>query len=84
MRHATDETIKALAPLLSKIRNISPLKEKKPGVYYLKSKAFLHFHEHEGEIFADVRLNPPDFDRLPATTKAEQSRLLKGIQEHLK
>jgi len=69
MKHASASTIQKLRPLLEQIRNIEGLKEKAPGVYYLKSKAFLHFHEDGAQIFADVRLNPPDFDRLPVNTR---------------
>ena len=83
MRHATAKTIDSLEPLFLELRTISLLNEKKPGVYYVKSKAFLHFHEDNGNVFADVRLHPPVFDRLPATTKEEQSSLVKAIREHV-
>ncbi len=83
MRHATPKTLAYLEPLFVRLRKLPELTEKKTGVFYLKSKAFLHFHEHDGEVFADVRLNPPEFERLPATTKAEQHLLVKAIQGRL-
>lgn len=45
MRHATAETIKELEPLLDRLRSLPGLVEKKPGIFYRRSKAFLHFHE---------------------------------------
>ncbi len=83
MKHATQQTIKGLEPVLQQISRLPGLVEKKPGVYYLKSKAFLHFHEHGEEIFADVRLHPPEFDRLPATTAAQQRQLVDRIRQFL-
>ena len=83
MRHATDRSLKSLAPLFVKLRAIGALTEKKPGVYYLKSKAFLHFHEDGKSIYADVRINPPEFTRLSATTNEEQASLLQAIREYV-
>lgn len=83
MRHATSETLASLDPLLQRLREITELREKSTGVFYLKSKAFLHFHEDNGKVFADVRLHPPDFDRLPATSRAEQDQLVRRIRQRL-
>jgi hypothetical protein len=45
MKHAGPETFVLLASLLEKLRERPLLKEKSPGVFYLKSRAFLHFHD---------------------------------------
>ncbi len=79
MKHASTDTIKRLSPLLRQIRKIPGLVEKKPGIYYRRSKAFLHFHEEGDEVFADVRLVAPDFDRFPCTTSSEQTALVTAI-----
>ena len=84
MKHATSETIIKIEPLLNRIRNFSELKEKKPGIYYYKSKAFLHFHEDSDLIFADIKLHPPDFERLPVTTNGQQEELIRLIRERVK
>jgi hypothetical protein len=47
-------------------------------VFYLKARAFLHFHDDPSGIFADVRL-VDDFVRLPVTSSSEQSDLLDRI-----
>ena len=55
MKHATGKTLKTLESLLREIRKSQHLKEKNHGIFYLKSKAYLHFHEDEEGTFADVK-----------------------------
>lgn len=75
MRHARPEDLDRLEPLLEKLRRIDGLKEKSRGAFYRGSRAFLHFHEHDGGFFADVRVRD-DFERFPATTAANKKALL--------
>lgn len=82
MRHAGAGTLARIAPLLEELRARSALRERRPGVFELKSRAFLHFHDDPSGIFADVRL-ADDFVRLPVTTRAEQSELLDRIDDCL-
>jgi N-acetylglutamate synthase-like GNAT family acetyltransferase len=85
MRHARPEDLDRLEPLLEKLRRLEGMKEKSRGTFYRGSRAFLHFHEHEGGFFADVRLQPvEDFERFPATTAAERKTLLDKIQKVLR
>ncbi len=63
MKHATATALDRLEPLLERIRALSGLKEKKRGVFYWKSKSFLHFHEDPKGDFADVGLGA-DFERI--------------------
>jgi hypothetical protein len=58
------------------------LRERRPGVFYLKSRAFLHFHDDPSGIFADVRL-ADEFVRLPVTSRSEQLDLLERIDDCL-
>lgn len=44
-----------LEPALNDIRKLEGLVEKKPGIFYFKSQGFMHFHEKDGKIWADVR-----------------------------
>ena len=64
MTHATAESLDRIASLLVRIRSFEKLKEKLRGAYYLKSRAFLHFHEDDEGMYADVRLDGLDFERL--------------------
>ena len=82
MRHARVEALTRLSSLLEKLRLRPLLKEKSPGVFYLKSRAFLHFHEDAAGLFADVRLSE-DFIRLPVTSTSQQAALLKRIDRRL-
>ena len=48
MKHATPECLDGLEPLLEEIRRHTTLKERARGVFYLRSRAMLHFHEESG------------------------------------
>ena len=64
MKHAGVTTLDQLEPLIERLRAIPALKEKSRGVFYLKSRAFLHFHEDPKGLFADIRTaDGKDFDR---------------------
>lgn len=83
MRHITDARLDELEALLARLRKLDGLSEKKRGVFYRKSRAFLHFHEDPAGLFADVRLGGPDFDRFDVTKRRDQSELVKRIREVL-
>ena len=83
MRHARADDLDRVDGLLTQLRTIDGLKEKARGVFYVRSKAFLHFHEHEGDIVCDVRLDGTDFDRRIVTTAAAQKALVKDIRRVL-
>lgn len=83
MKHATDETLAQIAPLLDQIRDrIPPLKEKGTGKFYLKSSAFLHFHDDPAGIFADLKV-AGDWQRFPVNTEAESAALLAVLDQQL-
>jgi hypothetical protein len=64
MKHAGAAALDRLEPLLTQIRAFGRLTETSRGVFYLKSRAFLHFHEDPAGLFADVRRpDGGDFDR---------------------
>jgi hypothetical protein len=81
MKHASPETLQHLAPLLERLRSVPGLVERTPGTFYLRSMAFLHFHEDPAGVFADVKLNGPSFQRLPLQTAAHQASLVKAVSE---
>jgi len=78
MKHATSNALDQLEELLGKLRKMANLKEKKRGIFYIKSRAFLHFHEDPTGLFADVRLKD-DFERFSVNTQKERHLLLKKI-----
>ena len=82
MKHAGDSALGQLDDLLNQIRALAGLKEKKRGVFYRGSAAFLHFHEDPAGLFADVRLEA-DWERLAVNTAAERRRLVAKIKAAL-
>lgn len=55
MGHCKYELLSSLEPALNNIRTLEGLVEKKPGIFYFKSQSFMHFHEKDGKIWADIR-----------------------------
>ena len=83
MKHAGPAALDRADLLLREIRKREGLKEKTRGNFYRSSRAFLHFHEHgDDELYADIRLHD-DFVRLPATTPAERTKLLRLMDKAL-
>jgi hypothetical protein len=58
MKHATAAALEGLSALLDQIRLKDGIKEKKLGIFYKRSKAFLHFHDDPAGLFADVSVGP--------------------------
>ena len=82
MRHARPEDLDKLEALLVRLRALDGLKEKSRGTFYRGSRAFLHFHEHDGAFHADLRLGD-DFERFAVTTAAERKALLGMVAKAL-
>jgi hypothetical protein len=81
MKHAGPAALDRLEPLLRTVRALPGLKETTRGVFYRKSKAFLHFHEDPAGLFADLRCNAGDFDRYRVETTDEQATLLSRVKQ---
>jgi hypothetical protein len=80
VRHARAQALDELETFLERLRAIPGLVEKNRGVFYVRSKAFLHFHEDPSGLHADVRLGP-EFSRFRVETDEERDELLTRIQE---
>jgi hypothetical protein len=81
MKHAGSAALDALEPLLTRLRAITPLKEKARGVFYLKSRAFLHFHEDPSGLWADIRApSATDFDRIRADDEDGPARIIDRVR----
>ena len=78
MKHATREALALLDDLLERIRAREGLKEKSAGVFYRKSRAFLHFHEDPAGVFADLFVGG-DWQRHPVNSTDEQRQLLRLV-----
>jgi hypothetical protein len=76
MRHARDEDLDLLDALLDRLRGLAGLTERSRGVFYRRSRAYLHFHQDPAGLFADVRTrDAEDFTRLAVTSDDQQVAL---------
>jgi hypothetical protein len=80
VRHARAGALDELEPFLQRLRAVPGLVERNRGVFYVRSKAFLHFHEDPSGLHADVRLGS-EFSRFRVQTEEERDELLTRIQE---
>jgi len=82
VKHAGPDTLASLEDLLAQLRAVDGLVERRPGVFYRRSRAFLHFHEDPGGVFADVRLPAEvDFVRVRVSSPAERARLMREVRK---
>ena len=82
MKHADASALARIDELLAAVRREQRLKERRPGVFYVKGQAFLHFHDDPAGIFGDLK-HGRDWLRFAVNTKAEQKRLLHNIAKVL-
>src|SRR5258707_10225553 len=81
MKHAGPEALNTLNDLVSVIR-ARGLKEPRPGIFYRKGKAWLHFHEDKAGLFADLRVNA-EWERFRVSEAEERANLLMLIDRSL-
>ena len=80
MRHARDCDLDRIDGLLTQVRTLPGLVEKKRGVFYRKSRAFLHFHEDPKGLFADI--SDPD-ERIDVSEASGQTALIEAARRRL-
>jgi hypothetical protein len=77
MAHADAAALTRLLPLLRQLREFKGLREMKPGIFYMKGSAFLHFHDEAGALVADLKkAGGVGFDRYPVDLPAGQRKLV--------
>ena len=82
MKHAGPEALSALGALLDEIRRGEGIVERRPGVFYRKGRAFLHFHEDPSGLHADMRSGAA-WERVRVETRAVRQALLSRLGEAL-
>lgn len=81
MKHAGPAALDRLEDLLAPIRATDGLTEKARGVFYRRSRAFLHFHEDPAGLFADIRAaDGSGFDRIKVDDPAGRAALLARVR----
>jgi hypothetical protein len=77
MAHANEAALQALLPLLRQLRDIKGLREMKPGIFYCRGAAFVHFHDEAGVLVADLKkAGGGGFDRYAVDTPSAQRKLV--------
>jgi hypothetical protein len=77
MAHADEAALHRLLPLLRQLREIKALREMRPGIFYLKGGAFIHFHDEAGALMADLKkAGGSGFDRYALDTPTGQRKLV--------
>jgi hypothetical protein len=82
MKHAGGKALEALGGLLTDIRKQAGLVERRPGVFYRKGHAFLHFHEDPAGLHADLRRGG-DWKRSRVETAGERRAFLSRLRDAL-
>ncbi len=82
MKHAGQAALDVLEGLLTRLRGLGEMREKSRGVFYLRSKAFLHFHEDPTGLYADLR-EGEDFARYKVDSAADQHVLVESVRRRL-
>jgi hypothetical protein len=67
MKHATEAALRPIEPL-----------ERRPGTFYVRGRAFLHFHEDPAGLFADLK-RAGDWERFAVNDAAERDGLLHAV-----
>jgi hypothetical protein len=83
VKHAGAAALEQLSEILRQIRQKEGIKERKLGIFYRKSRSFLHFHQDPAGLFADLATGP-NFERYPVNTVEERQALLAAIDRALK
>jgi hypothetical protein len=82
MKHADAAALAALCDLIENLRRRSVLVEKRLGIFYIKGRAFLHFHKDPTGLFADLRQGQ-DWQRFPVNDPDECASLLAAVDRVL-
>ena len=82
MKHASLVSLHRIEPLLTELRALPGLTERKPGVFYRKSQAFAHFHEDPAGMFGDVRM-ADDWARFAVDTADQQASFMRTVGSRL-
>lgn len=82
MKRARDQDLDRIDGLLAELRALPGLVERKRGIFYRKSKAFVHFHEDPKGLFADL-CGRQGFDRIEVTEPEGQAALLAEARARL-
>jgi hypothetical protein len=82
VKHAGAIALNRLESTLRDLRELPDLRERSTGVFYRKSKSFLHFHEDATGLYADLRMGP-EVKRLPVNSAIDRDVLMSAVRRAL-
>jgi hypothetical protein len=82
MKHAGAAALDELSELIAAVRTRAGLREPRPGIFYRKGKAWLHFHEDKTGLFADLRAGAA-WERFRVSEPGERQGLLAALDQRL-
>jgi hypothetical protein len=82
MKHASDKKVSTMDRQLEEIRKRTGVTEKKPGAFYRKGQALLHFHDDPKGTYADLKASG-DWVRFKVESATEWNKLLKELDKVL-
>ena len=74
MGHAKAEDLLDIADVVDEIRALPGVVERSPGIFYIGSAPFLHFHTRAGERWADAKVGCDWGPRDPAALRRHAPR----------
>jgi len=83
MKHAGAAALDDLEEVLVGVRRLVGPREKGRGTFYVRSSAFLHFHEDPAGPFADLKVDGA-WRRMRVATKRERAALLRAAAAELR
>ena len=82
MEHAGAAALDVLEPLLAELRSVAGLTERKRGMFYRKSSAFVHFHADPAGRFADLKRDG-GWRRVAVDSNPQRAALLRAAHDAL-
>ncbi len=86
MGHAKPEDLLDIADVVEEIRALPGVVERSPGIFYIGSAPFLHFHTRAGDRWADAKLGREWGPEIPlpfgATRRAKSAFLAEVRARH--
>lgn len=85
MPHTAYEKLSDLKDILKIIRKWPKIKEPKPGIFYIKSKPFLHFHDKDEKRWVDMRKGihwGPSVEIPFNPSDSKKRKFLKKVEEY--
>jgi hypothetical protein len=79
--HASKEELRDLEDVLSTVRTWTGISEPTPGIFYLRRKAFLHFHTKDGARWADAKFGKSWGSEIPLPMNCGQRAKERFLRE---